>query len=75
MVESFAISLLGGLAGVAAGLVIARVVAAFAGWQTLVTGASILLSTGVAMSVGLASGIYPATRAAALDPIEALHFE
>jgi putative ABC transport system permease protein len=75
MVESFAISLIGGLAGVAAGLVIARVVAAFAGWQTLVTGASIMLSTGVAMTVGLASGIYPATRAAALDPIDALHFE
>jgi putative ABC transport system permease protein len=75
VVESFAISLIGGLAGIAAGLVIARVVAAFAGWQTVVTGASILLSTGVAMTVGLVSGIYPATRAAALDPIEALHYE
>jgi putative ABC transport system permease protein len=75
VVESFAISLIGGLTGIAAGLVIARVVAAFAGWQTVVTGASILLSTGVAMTVGLVSGIYPATRAAALDPIEALHYE
>jgi putative ABC transport system permease protein len=75
VVESFAISLIGGLTGIAAGLVIARVVAAFAGWQTVVTGASILLSTGVAMTVGLMSGIYPATRAAALDPIEALHYE
>ncbi|HLX06460.1 MAG TPA: ABC transporter permease [Thermoanaerobaculia bacterium] len=75
VVESFAISLIGGLTGVTAGVVIARVVAAFAGWQTEVTGASILLSTGVAMTVGLISGIYPATRAAALDPIEALHYE
>jgi putative ABC transport system permease protein len=75
MVESFAISLIGGLTGIVAGLALARGVAAFAGWETIVTSASILLSTGVAMGVGLASGIYPATRAASLDPIEALRYE
>jgi len=75
IVESFAISLIGGLAGIVAGLALARGVAAFAGWETIVTGASIILSTGVAMAVGLASGIYPASRAAALDPIEALRYE
>ena len=75
IVESFAISLIGGLAGIVAGLALARGVAAYAGWQTIVTIASILLSTGVAMAVGLASGIYPATRAASLDPIEALRYE
>jgi putative ABC transport system permease protein len=75
IVESFAISLIGGIAGIVAGLALARGVAAYAGWQTIVTGASILLATGVAMTVGLASGIYPATRAASLDPIEALRYE
>jgi putative ABC transport system permease protein len=75
VVESFAISLIGGLMGIAVGLAIARGVALYAGWQTVVTGTAILLSTGVAMTVGLASGIYPATRAAALDPIEALRYE
>ena len=75
IVESFAISLIGGVAGIVAGLALARGVAAYAGWETIVTGASILLATGVAMTVGLASGIYPATRAAALDPIEALRYE
>ncbi|HET9210060.1 MAG TPA: ABC transporter permease [Thermoanaerobaculia bacterium] len=75
IVESFAISLIGGVAGIVAGLALARGVAAYAGWQTIVTGASILLATGVAMAVGLASGIYPATRAASLDPIEALRYE
>jgi len=75
VVESFAISLLGGLMGIAVGLAIARGVALYAGWETVVTGTAILLSTGVAMAVGLASGIYPATRAAALDPIEALRYE
>ncbi|HEY4589732.1 MAG TPA: ABC transporter permease [Thermoanaerobaculia bacterium] len=75
IVESFAISLIGGVAGILAGLALARGVAVYAGWQTIVTGASILLATGVAMTVGLASGIYPATRAASLDPIEALRYE
>jgi putative ABC transport system permease protein len=75
IVESFAISLIGGLAGIVVGLGLAKGVAAFAGWQTIVTTASIILSTGVAMMVGLASGIYPAARAAALDPIEALRYE
>jgi putative ABC transport system permease protein len=75
IVESFAISLIGGVVGIVAGLALARGVAAYAGWETIVTGASILLATGVAMTVGLASGIYPAARAAALDPIEALRYE
>jgi putative ABC transport system permease protein len=75
IVESFAISLIGGVTGIVAGLALARGVAAYAGWETIVTGASILLSTGVAMAVGLASGIYPASRAAGLDPIEALRYE
>jgi putative ABC transport system permease protein len=75
IIESFAISLIGGLAGIAAGLLLAWIVGAYAGWETIVTGISIVLSTGVAMAVGLASGIYPAARAAALDPIEALRYE
>ena len=75
LVESFAISVIGGLLGVALGLALARGVAAYAGWPTVVTSASILLSPGVSMVVGLASGIYPATRAASLDPIEALRYE
>ena len=75
IIESFSISLLGGVVGVFMGLLIARIVAAYAGWPTVVTAGSILLSTGVSMTVGLVSGIYPAIRASMLDPIDALRHE
>jgi putative ABC transport system permease protein len=75
LIESFAISALGGLAGIAVGLGISWAIAAAAGWPTVVTAWSILLATGVAMAAGIVSGIYPARRAAALDPIESLRYE
>ncbi|HEV7671002.1 MAG TPA: ABC transporter permease [Thermoanaerobaculia bacterium] len=75
LAEAFAISGLGGLAGVILGLAIAKGVSLGAGWATVVTLPSILLATGVALAVGLASGFYPAARAAQLDPIEALRYE
>ena len=75
MIESFTISMLGGLAGIIIGVVLAQFVAAFAGWPTVVSLWSILLSTGVSVTVGWLSGMYPAARAAALDPIEALRYE
>lgn len=75
VVEAFALSLVGGLAGVVVGLLIAKLVAVSAGWPTVVTIFSLILSTGVSAAVGLASGLYPAVRAAALDPIEALRYE
>ncbi|MGH9381908.1 MAG: ABC transporter permease [Thermoanaerobaculia bacterium] len=75
LVESFSISLAGGVAGIAVGILIAWLVAVTAGWSTDVTAASVALSTGVALAVGLVSGLYPARRAAALDPIDALRYE
>jgi putative ABC transport system permease protein len=73
--EAFALSLVGGILGVVLGVAIARIVAVSAGWPTVVTAFSLVLSTGVSAAVGLASGIYPAMRAAGLDPIEALRYE
>jgi putative ABC transport system permease protein len=75
VIESFAISFVGGVTGVIMGIAIARIVAAYADWPTVVTLTSVLLSTGVSVTVGLASGIYPAIRAAELDPIDALRYE
>jgi putative ABC transport system permease protein len=72
LVESFVISLLGGVTGIALGMAMAQIVAHYAGWPTIVTLWSIVLSTGVSVSVGLASGFYPASRAAELHPIQAL---
>jgi putative ABC transport system permease protein len=75
VIESFAISFIGGIAGIIIGIVLARVVAAYAGWPTVITIGSLILSTGVSVSVGLVSGIYPAARAAELNPVEALRYE
>jgi putative ABC transport system permease protein len=75
VIESFAISFIGGIAGIIIGIVLARVVAAYAGWPTVITFWSLVLSTGVSISVGLVSGIYPAARAAELNPVEALRYE
>ncbi|PYQ29426.1 MAG: ABC transporter permease [Acidobacteria bacterium] len=75
VVESFAISLIGGIAGIIIGIVLARIVAAYAGWPTVITVSSLALSTGVSVAVGLVSGIYPAARAAEMNPVEALRYE
>src|SRR4051794_3472447 len=63
LVESFSISAFGGLCGVAMGIGIARAVAYYAHWPTVVTIASLVLALGVSMAVGILSGLYPATRA------------
>ncbi len=75
VVESFTITAVGGLLGIAMGVLIAKGVALYAGWTTIVTLASIVLSVGVSAGVGLGFGIYPALRAARLDPIESLRYE
>ncbi len=75
VIESFAISVIGGCAGIVIGIMLARIVAAYAGWPTVITIWSLVLSTGVSVAVGLVSGIYPATRAAELNPVEALRYE
>ena len=73
--ESMLISLVGGLIGIGFGIGISRLIAWLATWSTIVTAPSILLAFAVSVSVGLIFGIYPATKAARLDPVEALRYE
>ena len=53
----------------------ARLVAHFAGWDTIVTVTSVVVACLVSVSVGIVFGLYPAVRAAKLDPVHALHYE
>jgi putative ABC transport system permease protein len=75
VVEATMISFAGGTIGVVFGFFISRLIAWLAGWSTIVTFSSIALAFLVSISVGLVFGIYPATKAARLDPVEAIRYE
>ncbi|MBF2052747.1 MAG: FtsX-like permease family protein [Candidatus Sericytochromatia bacterium] len=75
LLESLLISLIGGLIGIGVGVGLSQVVTWFAGWKVIISPESILLSFGVSSLVGIFFGLYPAWRAAKMDPIQALRHE
>jgi len=75
LIETMVLSVIGGLIGVGLGVTIPIIIETFAAMPTDVTGWSIALSLGISASVGIIFGLYPAYRAAALDPIVALRYE
>jgi len=75
LLESVLISIGGGIAGIAFGYLLSWVIAKTADWKTIVTMTSIVIAFGVSVVVGVVFGIYPAQKAASIDPIEALRYE
>ena len=76
LVEAMALSILGGVIGVALGVGGAQVVSPLLGnTKALVTTQSIILALTVSLAIGIFFGFYPANRAAALNPIDALRYE
>ncbi len=75
LVEALALSLAGGAIGVGLGIMAARQLAARFGWPTLVRPDIIVIAVGFSGVVGVIFGLYPARKAARLDPIEALRYE
>jgi len=75
LIETMVLSTLGGAMGIALGLFVPWLITRFANMPTVITAYSLLLSVGISLTVGIVFGLYPAVRAANLDPIVALRHE
>jgi putative ABC transport system permease protein len=73
--EAVALSLVGGVMGVALGIAASRLLTSSLGWPTTITPSAIVLSFAFSAAVGVFFGYYPARKAASLDPIDALRYE
>jgi putative ABC transport system permease protein len=75
LVESIVMGILGGIAGLALGITSSYVLARFTGWETVISPMVMVVAVGFSGAVGVFFGYYPAKKAAALNPIEALRYE
>jgi putative ABC transport system permease protein len=75
LIETMTLSTIGGMIGIAIGVLFPFIIEYFANMPTVVTAQSLVLSVGISMLVGVVFGLYPAYRAANLDPIQALRHE
>ena len=75
IIEALTLSLIGGVAGIIFGVSGSKILSALAGWATVVSPVSVLMSFSFSGLVGLFFGFYPAYKASLLNPIDALHYE
>ncbi|MDD7290874.1 ABC transporter permease [Veillonella caviae] len=75
LIEAVVISLMGGIIGIALGIGASHLIGTLSGMSTVISIPTIILSFGFSMAIGLVFGIYPARKAAKLNPIDALHYE
>jgi len=75
LIEAVLLSFSGGIIGILLGFLMTKAISSYANWKTIVDISSILLAFCVSASVGIVFGIYPARKAARLDPIESLRYE
>ena len=75
LIEAVTLSVTGGLIGIGMGIIGARLTTIVAGWPTIISADSILTAFIFSAGVGLFFGLYPANKAARLNPIEALRYE
>ena len=75
LIEAVVISLMGGLIGIALGIGASKLISLASGMSTVISVPTIVLSFAFSMAIGLVFGIYPARKAAKLNPIDALHYE
>lgn len=72
MLEALVITCFGGIIGVGLGVLGAKVISAYAGWLTVVSPSIVVMAFSVSVATGLVFGMYPAIKAASINPIEAL---